>query len=223
MGILLLSLMTSSNVRSLKAKHEIFWNSAELIMVNSLQWKVWSCVCVCVWISKGLPRGWRRGISIVLSRVFVSQLVKRTDSKKNEGKKRPTYISSDEGAAVVFARNLSKWFIFRGELSTKHIHAQTHANPQAPVHARTHTLYNSHQLLRFKTRFSSFVLAQWHLYGGHFVLLPTLYVMWYVIFSNPYSITWNILGHPVTHDFHQTDNIMINHMTALYVNFPCDP
>ena len=53
-------------------------------------------------------------ISIVLSRVFVSQLVKRADSKKNEGKKRPTYISSDDGAAaataaaVVFARNLSE-------------------------------------------------------------------------------------------------------------------
>jgi len=150
---------------------------------------------VCVWISKGLPRGWWRGISIVLSRVFVSQLVKRTDSKKNEGKKRPTYISSDEGVAVVFARNLSKWFIFRGELSTKHIHTEAHANPQAPVHGRTHTLYNSHPLLRFKTRFSSFVLARWHLYGGHFVLLSAMYVMWYVIFPTPYSITWNILGH----------------------------
>lgn len=179
MGILLLSLMTSSNVRSLKAKHEICWDSGELIMVNSLQWKVWSCVCVCVWISKGLPRGWWRSISIVLSRVFVSQLVKRTDSKKNEGKKRPTYISSDDGVAVVFARNLSKWFIFRGELSTKHIHTQTHPNPQAPLHARTHTLYNSHPLLRFKTRFSSFVQARWHLHGGHFVLLPACDMSFY--------------------------------------------
>lgn len=67
------------------------------------------CVCVYVWISKGLPRGWLwRGISTVLSRVFVSQLVKRTDSLKNEGKKRPTYISLDDGIVVVFARNLSK-------------------------------------------------------------------------------------------------------------------
>jgi len=81
-------------------------------------------------------------------------------------------------------------------------HAETHTNPQAPPH----TLYNSHPLLRFKTRFSSFVPARWHLYGGHFVLLPTCVICHFI--PTPYSKTWNILGHPVTHDFHQTDNTL---------------
>lgn len=64
---------------------------------------------LCGFLKVCQANGWY-SISIVLSRVFVSQLVKYTDGKKNEGKKRPTYISSDDGAvaAVVFARNLSK-------------------------------------------------------------------------------------------------------------------
>lgn len=102
----------------------------------------------------------------------------------------------------------------------------------APVRARAHTtLYNnSHPLLKSKTRFSSFVLEQWHLYGGRFVLLPPH--THNMSFSPTPYILYNLLQeHIVRWPLHmispQTDTILWlttwRHYIILYVNFQCNP